>query len=170
MVRGGKDENMKIVKVLLRIVLSFSAGAVFAGIWLHRSMNKAYHRMREMSDKHFVLYQLMTEWVRVKQEGKEISECLTKRGYKTIAIYGMNYVGRTLLNEMEGSSVSVVYGIDQNAADIYTEIDVVTPEDELKEVDAIIVTPIYFFDEIREKLEKKTNIPIVSIEDILFEA
>ena len=160
---------MKKVKVLLSVILSFTAGAMFAGIWLHRSMDKAYHRVQEMSDKHLALYQLMTEWVRVKQEGKEISECLTKRGYKTIAIYGMNYVGRTLLNEMKGSRVSVVYGIDQNAADIYAEIDMVTPEDEFKDVDAILVTPIYFFDEISEKLEKKTNIPIVSIEDILFE-
>lgn len=157
------------IKVLLRIIISFAAGALFAGICVYKNFNKLYHRMKDMSDKHFALYQLMTEWVKVRQEGKTISDSLAKRGYKTIAIYGMNYVGMTLLNEIAESDITVAYGIDQKAEDIFVEIDLITPENELKEVDAIIVTPIYYFDEISETLEKKTNIPIVSIEDILLE-
>lgn len=157
------------IKTLLKIAISFIAGALFTGTCVYKSFNKAYHKMKEMSDKHFALYQLMIEWVKAGQEGKKISDVLVKRGYKTIAIYGMNYVGMTLLKEIAESDIAVAYGIDQKAEDIFADIDVITPENELKEVDVIIVTPIYYFDEISEMLEKKTNIPIVSIEDILLE-
>ena len=42
-------------------------------------------------------------------------------------------------------------------------------EDDLKPVDAIVVTAITFFDEIKEKLSEKIDCPIISLEDILYE-
>ena len=73
------------------------------------------------------------------------------------------------MDELEGSGITIKYGIDQRASNIYEEFDVVSPEDELEEVDAIVVTPIKFFDEIEERLSEKVNCPIISLEDILYE-
>ena len=42
-------------------------------------------------------------------------------------------------------------------------------DDELESVDAIIVTPIYYFEEIEGKLVEKVDCPIISIEDIMYE-
>ena len=39
----------------------------------------------------------------------------------------------------------------------------------LEAVDAVIVTPIFFMDEIEEMLSGKMDCPIVSLEDILYE-
>lgn len=43
------------------------------------------------------------------------------------------------------------------------------PEDKLDVVSAVIVTAVYYFDEIKEEMEKKISCPILSLEDILYE-
>ena len=82
----------------------------------------------------------------------------------------MNYAGETLYNELDGSGVKVKYAIDRNADQKYADVDVISPEADLPDVDAIIVTAITFFDEIEEKLAEKISCPILSLEDILYEA
>ena len=94
---------------------------------------------------------------------------LEKNDYQKIAIYGMSYAGETLLEEFRDSEVVVAYAIDRNADGIYTDVDVVSMEDELAPVDAVVVTAIAFFDEIEEKLSEKLDCPILSLEDILYE-
>ena len=106
---------------------------------------------------------------KIKQEGKNLRSYFEENGYYEIAIYGMSYAGETLINELQGSNVKIKYGIDQNAENIYADINLVSPDDELENVDAIIITPIKFFDEIEKKLSKKVNCPILSLEDILYE-
>ena len=70
---------------------------------------------------------------------------------------------------MKDTSVEVAYGIDKNAEALYADIEVVSAEDTLEEVDAIVVTAITFFDEIEEMLTMKVDCPIISLEDILYE-
>ena len=42
-------------------------------------------------------------------------------------------------------------------------------QDQLTEVDAVVVTPIVFFNEIEKELSEKLDCPIISLEDILYE-
>jgi len=150
-------------------VLSILAGAA-AGAGAVEKIEKAnLSKVKSLSDKHFALYKMMNEWVKVKQKNKSIADYLEKRGYMQIAIYGMNYVGETLLTELENTNVKVVYAIDKNADNIYSDVEVVLPENELGEVDAVIVTPITFFDEIEQMLSEKMECPIISMDDILYE-
>lgn len=81
----------------------------------------------------------------------------------------MSYAGETLVDELRGTEVKVVYGIDKNADTIYSDIDVFSMEDDLAKVDAVVVTAITFFDEIEENLSEKLDCPILSLEDILYE-
>ena len=122
-----------------------------------------------MSDKHLSLFLMMNEWVKIKQNGKNLLDYFVRNNYNRIAIYGMSYVGETLLKELSGSEVEVVYGIDKNAEIIDQEFKVITMENPLEEVDVIVVTAITFYDEIEEKLSKKIDCPIISLEDILYE-
>lgn len=124
---------------------------------------------QQLSDKHLVLFKMMNQWVKVKQEGKNLASNLLKNGYNKIAIYGMSYVGETLVRELKGTNIRVIYGIDQNANSISADIDVVTMEDDLTEVDVVVVTSIYFFDSIKDKLMSKITCPVISLEDILYE-
>ena len=63
----------------------------------------------------------------------------------------------------------MIYGIDQNAGDIYLDVDIKSMDDDLEEPDAIVVTAITFFDEIEEGLHQKLKCPVLSLEDILYE-
>lgn len=132
-------------------------------------MDKLIKKNSEMSEKHLALFLMMNQWVKVKQEGKNLTDFFERNGYKKIAIYGMSYAGETLLDELNTSDIEVAYAIDKNAQSIYLDIDTVTMEEDLQEVDAIVVTAITFFEEIEKKLKEKLKCPVLSLEDILYE-
>jgi hypothetical protein len=146
-------------------IIGAAVGAGAAGKVVGDKLEKA----QNMSNKHLVLFKMMNQWVRVKQEGKNLSEYFEKNGYKNIAIYGMSYAGETLVYELADTNTHVLYGIDKNAQSLYMDVDIVEPNNELEEVDAIVVTAVSFFDEIEEMLSKKVDCPIISLEDVLYE-
>ena len=150
-------------------VLSALAGLMAGVVMTGRRMGGQIEEKQKKADKHMSLYLMMNQWVKVKQEGKNLSSYFEREGYKNLAIYGMSYAGETLLEEFRDSEVAVAYAIDRNADGIYTDVDVVSMEDELAPVDAVVVTAIAFFDEIEEKLSEKLDCPILSLEDILYE-
>lgn len=150
------------------MLVAFVGGIVSAEI-----VRKIFLRKTEiietMSNKHLAMFIMMNQWVKVKQEGKNLEEYFKKEGYKSIAIYGMSYIGETLVEELKHSDIHISYGIDKNADSIYSEIDIISPDKELPKVDVIVVTAITFFDEIEKALSKKLDCPIISLEDILYE-
>ncbi len=149
-------------------VLSAVVGAIIGAGALGKAMIKEKNKAKSMSDKHLSLFLMMNQWVKVKQEGKNLAEYFTKNEYWKIAVYGMSYAGETLVDELRDTEVKVVYGIDRNADTICSDVDILSTEDDLAKVDAVVVTAITFFDEIEEKLLKKLNCPILSLEDILY--
>lgn len=156
-------------KGIIGTILSTAAGVVVsAGVVMAR-MEKSLNEKQNTSNKHFALFKMMNQWVRIKQEGKNLAEYFKENGYEKIAVYGMSYAGETLVYELNDSGITVEYGIDQNAKSLYLDIDIYEPDDDLKEVNALVVTAITFFDEIEEKMSQKLDCPIISLEDILYE-
>lgn len=150
-------------------VLSAVAGAVVGAGTVGKVIAESAEKSKNMSDKHLALFLMMNQWVKVKQEGKNLSEYFEKNGYQRIAVYGMSFAGKTLVDELKSTKTEVAYGIDKNTDRIYSEINIVSMKDELEPVDAVVVTAITFFDEIEEKLSCKIDCPILSLEDILYE-
>lgn len=126
-------------------------------------------KLKENADKYLEMFILMNRWVEIKQKGKSLVSYFERNGYRTIAIYGMGYVGERLEAELKNSNIQIEYGIDQIPDSVYTELITFYPEDMLKRVDAVVVTSVYFYDEIKKKLIKKIDCPIISLEDILDE-
>ena len=157
------------MKKLTLSLLSVLGGAATSAVAVRKVTGKATEVQRNMSEKHLALFLMMNQWVAVKQEGKNLADYFEEQGYKSIAIYGMSYAGERLLEELKCSDIQVQYGIDKNADNIYMDVNIVTMEDELKPVDAIVVTPIFFFDDIEEELSQKIDCPIISLEDVLYE-
>ena len=144
-------------------------GAIVGAGTTSKIMGRSLADKKNMSDKHLALCLMMNQWVKVKQEGKDILKYFEEKNFKRIAIYGMSYVGERLIEELKESNIKVVYGIDREAKSLYMDRELVTLDDDLKEVDAVVVTAITYFEEIAEKLEKKLECPIISLEDILYE-
>lgn len=151
------------------LILSAMAGmAMGAGVVKKVNTDKL-NGIQKMSDKHFALFLMMDQWVKVKQEGKCLSEWFERNGYNKIAIYGMSYAGKTLIDELADSKLEISYGIDRNKEVKYADVAIVSVDGKLEEVDVVIVTAITFFDEIDEMLSKKLSCPIISLEDVLYE-
>lgn len=149
--------------------LGSAAIGVTAGIMgTTKTLRKEIKEKQGFSEKHLEMFLLMNQWVKVKQEGKRLEDYFEKNGYKSIAIYGMSYIGERLFEELKDGNIAVKYGIDKRTDGIYLDIDIVTANDDLEPVDAVIVTPIYFFKEIKAALSGKVDCPIISIEDILY--
>lgn len=111
---------------------------------------------------------MMNRWIQIKQEGKEIAKYCRERNCTKIAIYGMDYVGNRLYEEMKDSGIHVAYGIDRSASTKTVDIAVLSYADKFPEVDMVIVTCIYYFEDVKEKLSKRMDCPVVSLEDILY--
>ncbi len=155
-------------KLVLSVLSALTGAAVGAGI-VGKASKDRLEVVRTYRDKHLALYLMMNEWVRVKQEGKNLASYFEKNGIQKIAIYGMSYAGETLVNELKGTSVTVSYGIDKNASEMYSGVQTVSVDEDLEEVDAIVVTAITYYAEIEEKLSEKVDCPVISLEDILCE-
>ena len=149
-------------------VVSTLLGAAAGASVAYGLENKKVKRGKELDKKNDAILQVMSQWLLLKQEGKNLSDYFLENGYKRIAVYGMHYLGEALLKELENSEVEVVYAIDKRADGIYCDVNVVTPEDELEEVDVVVVTAFFFFDEIEELLSTKIDCPIISIEDAIY--
>ena len=143
----------KGIIAILSSVTGVSIGVLGAG----NVLTKRISEKQKMADKHLALFLLMNQWVKVKQEHKDIAQYLNEKGYKRIAIYGMSYVGERLYDELKVSDIEIVYAIDKKADGIYAEVNMFTPDDDLPPVDAVIVTPVFFFHEIEEKLKNQTK-------------
>lgn len=155
-------------KGMVSAISALTGAALGAGV-VGKVTVEEKEKMKSMSDKHLALFLMMNQWVKVKQEGKNLEAYFKKNDYRRIAIYGMSYAGETLINELEDTEIDVAYGIDKNADTIYSAIDIYSMEDDLEEVDAIVVTAITFFHEIEQKLSEKAACPIISLEDVLYE-
>ncbi|MBQ9136372.1 MAG: hypothetical protein IJX66_09810 [Lachnospiraceae bacterium] len=153
---------------VIATVLGAAAGVAVGATVMKKSKEEVLVKRKEMSDKHFELFQLMNQWLINKQQGKEIASYLEKLNYKKIAIYGMSYAGERLYDDLKDTDIEVAYAIDKRAEKIYTALEMYTIEDELPEVDAIVVTAITFYDEIEQALMEVSDIQVVSLEDIIY--
>lgn len=150
-------------------LFGMAVGAAAGGIAAGTTSAKKIREINEVRAKVHGLYMAFDQWLQIRQEGKTLVEYFTRNGYKTVAVYGMKELGERLCDELKGSEVTVKYAIDKNADSLYADVDVVTPDDELEPVDVIVVTALYYFDEIEEMLSQKVECPIVSLEDVLYE-
>jgi len=113
-------------------------------------------------------FKTLSNWLQLKQNGKTIQNFFDDNYISTIAIYGMGELGKRLYDELKELDVEVKYAIDKNADRIDIKgLEIITLEQELKAVDAIIVTPLHFFDEIEESIDKKGNFRVVSLEEVI---
>ena len=113
-------------------------------------------------------YYLMKDWVKIKQDGNSLSEWLKQRGYKKIALYGMNYItGQIFCDELENTDVEILYGIDRSPEAVFSDLPVFSIDHTLDAVDAVVVIAFTHFDEVKDMLEKKMGCPVVSLKELI---
>ena len=160
------------MKKKINTIFSFVSGMIlgsFLFFCIVKPIILKKRRLQELSDKHLRMFLLMNDWVRIKQNKKNLTSYFEKRGYEEIAIYGMSYIGETLIRELSNTKVRVVYAIDKQKEGDSSNIDIIAPDNVLPKVDCIVVTAIFYHEEILATLSNKIKCPIVSLEDVLLE-
>lgn len=83
---------------------------------------------------------LAVKWLKIKQDGHNLSEYFIRNHIYSIAIYGMAALGCRLYDELEQGPVEVKYLLDRNPRGMEAVYDFATLDDEKMEIDAIVVT------------------------------
>lgn len=149
--------------------ISAMLGVVAGAAAISKFEGKTIKSKEKDADKFKGYYNMLNQWLVLKQEGKSLEKYFLDNGYKTIAIYGMGEMGNRLYEELKDTSIEVKYAVDKNAASVYSELEVVEKDSDLGDVDVMVVTAIYAFDEIEEDMGSTVDFPIVSLEDVIYE-
>lgn len=147
-----------------------AAGGVALGVLRTKEYRKKKEdKLRERVDILSDHFQLLNHWLEIKGEGKSAACYFREMGYFKIAIYGMAELASRLCEDLEGSGVEVVYGIDRDVScTAARKVEVYSPEDDLPGADAVVVTPYFSFEEIQRMLSGKVRCPIVSLEEVIW--
>lgn len=155
---------------LITAALGAAAGLAAGEKTIGKARKKVMREIEEDDAKFHEFYAILLQWVHMHNEGKTIGAYLQRCGYHTVAIYGMKELGEELLYELKDSEVEVKYGIDKNADDLYVGTDVYRPDEKLESVDAVIVTAVHWFDEIEKDMKEKLGCPVLSLDDVVYDA
>ncbi len=154
-----------MVKYVLIIVASILVGIILD----RRICNRAFDAIKSDYYKYLSFFSVLEQWLSNKQNNINIEEYLIRQGYQKIAIYGMSVLGNLLYQELKETKVEVSYAIDRNADNMHFELPVLKPSDEYGKVDVIIVTAVLDYEKIKKNIIKKTQVNVMSIEDLVFE-
>lgn len=103
-------------------------------------------------------------WLRLKQRGVKLDAYFAEHNFCTVGIYGMGYLGKLLLDELENSSLKIKFLIDRNQTQ-ETKYSIYAPEDVLPAADVIVVSVLHQFDHIR--MHMKCASRVVSLEEVV---
>jgi lactate dehydrogenase-like 2-hydroxyacid dehydrogenase len=150
-----------IILLLLVIII------IFANIL--KKMDGYITKEAENCGKYKKYFRILDKWLEINESGRSLEEYFTENGFKNIAVYGMGKIGVHLTKGLQGcSKVKITYGIDKSVKNLMLGgCPIYTLDDHLADVDAVIVTAVFAYDEVKGELEKKLNCPIVSLEDVM---
>ncbi len=111
---------------------------------------------------------LLDRWMALKERNRSLADYYSDKKINNIAIYGFGIIADHIIFETIKSGVSIKYGIDRNAKYIIEEFPVFTDgESSYPLVDAIIVSPVWDYENIKKKLKACYQGAIVNIDEII---
>ena len=111
---------------------------------------------------------MMNQWLILKQEGKSIARYLERNSFSSVAVYGMAIYGRHVVRDLQGTAITVAYGIDQKKMKPYLGVEIMQPTGALPQADVIINSVIRDHMNIKAALSQITDIPVISLEEVVF--
>lgn len=148
------------------IIIIFVLGITVGDILVSKIIKKEYENGKKIA----YYYSFFNQWLRLRQYGYTLAGYLLEQGINKVAIYGIAEFGQRLYDELIESGITVEYIVDNNPKIFFYDYKILTMKDEFPPVDAIIVTPILLYSEIRKELIKKVDYPIISLEILLMNA
>ncbi|MGN0340400.1 MAG: PIG-L deacetylase family protein [Lachnospira sp.] len=144
---------------------------------------EVYHKVDEIDEgtvslverekilqKFIMFYNVLIQWIKVYQNGKNIVQWLENKRIETASVYGYAEIGKLVSYELSVSKVRLLEILDKNEKKSeIIDCNVINPIDGNKSTGIVIVTAVSCFDEIKKDLKMYGYNNIVSIETILQE-
>lgn len=112
--------------------------------------------------------QTLYEAMIIEYNVKNIKKIMSDQRLHRVAIYGMGRVGKVIFELFKRNGIEVVYCIDLNKSIELNNIDLRhSIEAMTNDIDAVIVTPELFFEEISGKIQKIVSCRILRARDLL---
>ena len=109
---------------------------------------------------------MINSMLKIKNSKRRFAEFFESKHMNSIAIYGMGYLGERFAELLMEEGFDVKFGIDKRGEN-HPMLRIIRPDDDVEIVDAIIVTPIHLFHEIKIALENKVLCSIISLEEVV---
>lgn len=167
--KNSKIMEEKAMKKSTIALLSGIVGGTLGAIGMRQVEEPKIEEKKEFGNKMHEFYNLLIRWLVLRQQGKTLDKYFKSNGYKTVAIYGMKELGECLFYELKDTDIQVKYAIDKAIKETSMGLKIVTPQENMEEVDIIVVTAVHYFDDIEIELSNYTDIPVVSLEDVIYE-
>lgn len=114
-------------------------------------------------------YQLLNRWMVNHENDRWIAKVLSSLNMYNIAIYGMGDLGRHLEKELESSVIKVSLCFDKRSVFLHRDDALTYIKERYSDLDVIIVTPVMEYKDIRLHLKKFFDVPIMSLEELVYE-
>ena len=102
-----------------------------------------------------------------REHGSPLGKQLRDRGIRRVAVYGDGYLGKRLMGELKEYQIKTAFFIDRNADYLQEEVPVYKLEDAPDGMDAVLISLVRNYDEVKRSLQKKYHVAVYTMKDIL---
>lgn len=125
---------------------------------------KIYDKIENLDYSRDILSQMI-----LRRDEEVLKKYIELGGYKAIGLYGWGQVGQCAYAELKACEHIPVCVIDRNCANLNSsETIIYSPLGLFPQMDLLIVTPTYYFDEIEKEMASRVGCKIISIDDIYY--
>lgn len=129
---------------------------------------EGYLEQEKRMEKASSLNRMLSKWTDIYIDRQRIGDYLQDNGMRRVAVYGWGDLGRKLYRELSQCGIDVGYVLDQNVTQSGVEgLAVHRPIRDDESVDAVIVTVLGGFGDIRNLLESYGYCDILSLDSVL---
>lgn len=128
-------------------------------------------QFRYMTDSKILKYEDYAELEKLlnKVTSNQLEQYFHSKDIHNISIYGFGVYGKELYRIMENIGVEVEYCIDKRNDIKNANIPVISLDENMRKVDAIVVSPVNSFKEIEKNIKRYCSFEVISLFDILRE-
>lgn len=117
-------------------------------------------------------FYVIDKLLELQEQGGSIQPFFTDNEVRNVLVYGMGTVGKHFCEALKKTDVSIMAAFDQKAPQIKGQGDfpVYVPErirEWANQADLLIITPMEYYYDIKEACDKRVDIDIVSVADIM---
>lgn len=136
-------------------------------IYIKYQANEIPSDKTKQKDKYYSYYILMNKWLLLKNKNITLESWFQSEGVCCIALYGYSEMAARLAEELEKTSVHIDCYIDRESRWTEDGRRTIKLSQFIPEVDMVVITSFYYFNEIRELFKDKVAVPIISLEEIV---